>query len=67
MTPQEFVMETSPRHSKNRLKMVRPRSEISTFANGSASGKVAAGTRHLRLRVTAPQANWLIIHEVTIQ
>lgn len=41
--------------------------EIAAFENGKATGKAAAGTRHVRLRVTAPQTNWLIIHEITIE
>jgi hypothetical protein len=41
--------------------------EIAAFENGKATGKVASGTRHLRLRVTSPQTNWLIIHEITVE
>lgn len=40
--------------------------EIAAFTEGRASGKLPAGTRHLRLRVTAPQKNWLILHEIAI-
>ena len=40
--------------------------EIATFENGTAVGEVMPGTRALRLRVTAPQTNWLIIHEIAI-
>ncbi|MEO5714357.1 MAG: family 20 glycosylhydrolase [Luteolibacter sp.] len=42
-------------------------SEATTFENGKATGNVPAGTRHLRLRVTAPQTNWLMVSEITIQ
>lgn len=41
--------------------------EIAAFEKGKATGIAAAGTRHLRVRVSAPQTNWLIIHEITIK
>jgi hexosaminidase len=37
------------------------------FADGTASASAPAGTRHVRLRVTAPQTNWLILHEIAIE
>ena len=39
---------------------------LAEFAAGKASGSAPAGTRHLRLRVTAPQENWLIVHEISL-
>lgn len=39
---------------------------VATFENGKATGKAPKGTRQIRLRATAPQANWLIIPEITI-
>ena len=41
--------------------------EVSAFANGKASGKDAAGTRHLRIRVTAPHPNWLIVNDIEVR
>ena len=38
-----------------------------TFTNGTATATAPAGTSHIRLRVTSPQANWLILHEITIE
>ena len=41
--------------------------EIASFSAGKATGKAAPGTHHLRIRVTAPQTDWLIIDEVIIK
>jgi hexosaminidase len=41
--------------------------EIASFENGKASGKLVAGTNYLRLRVTAAQKNWLILREIVIE
>ena len=41
--------------------------EIGLFEEGKAAGTLAAGSKHLRLRVTAPQKNWLIIHEIAVE
>ena len=41
--------------------------QIAEFADGSATASLPAGTRHLRLRVTRPQTNWLIVHEIEMQ
>ncbi|MES2922014.1 MAG: beta-N-acetylhexosaminidase [Verrucomicrobiota bacterium] len=38
--------------------------KIADFADGTASGTAPADTSHLRVRVTAPQENWLIVHEI---
>jgi hexosaminidase len=40
---------------------------LATFENGSATAKAPAGTRQIRLKVTKPQENWLIIHEITVE
>lgn len=40
---------------------------VAEFADGSASGRVEAGTTHVRLRVTEPQTNWLILHEIRFE
>ncbi|MBN8456276.1 MAG: family 20 glycosylhydrolase [Verrucomicrobia bacterium] len=40
--------------------------KVADFKDGVAEGKVPAGTAHLRIKVTAPQKNWLIIHEIRI-
>ncbi|MFM2241863.1 MAG: hypothetical protein RLZ97_718 [Verrucomicrobiota bacterium] len=40
--------------------------KIADFTDGTASGKLPPGTTHLRLRVTAPQTNWLIVHEIML-
>ena len=42
-------------------------SEIATFEKGKASGKLVTGSSHIRVRVTAPQTNWLIIHEISVE
>jgi hexosaminidase len=39
---------------------------LATFAEGKADGTAPAGTKALRLRVTKPQSNWLIVHEFRI-
>lgn len=39
---------------------------IAEFTEGKASGTAPSGTRHIRVRVSAPQENWLIVHEVSI-
>lgn len=41
--------------------------EVAAFADGVASGTLPAGTKQLRIRVTKPQKNWLIVHEVEVQ
>lgn len=41
--------------------------EIATFEDGKTTGKAPQGTAHLRLRVTAPQTNWLIIDEIGVE
>jgi len=41
-------------------------SKVADFAAGKASGSAPVGTRHLRLRATAPQENWLIVHEISL-
>lgn len=38
--------------------------KIAEFTDGTANGAVPTGTTHLRLRVTKPQTNWLILHEI---
>ena len=40
--------------------------KLADFADGRAAGSAPAGIRHLRMRVTAPQENWLIVHEITL-
>jgi len=40
--------------------------KLADFKDGKASGTAAAGTKQLRVRVTAPQENWLIIHEISV-
>jgi hypothetical protein len=40
--------------------------KLAEFKDGKASGTAAAGTAQLRVRVTAPQENWLIIHEISV-
>jgi hexosaminidase len=37
------------------------------FAEGTATAVAPAGTRHLRLRVIAPQTNWLIVDEIVVE
>jgi hexosaminidase len=41
--------------------------EVAEFKEGSAEGALPAGTTSLRVRVTKPQENWLIIHEVVVE
>jgi hexosaminidase len=41
--------------------------EIAEFEDGVASGTLPKGTKQLRIRVTKPQKNWLIIQEIEIQ
>jgi hexosaminidase len=36
---------------------------VGDVTNAKAAGTAPVGTRHIRLRVTAPQENWLIVHE----
>jgi hexosaminidase len=40
--------------------------KIADFADGKAAGTAPAGTKHVRLNVTGPQTNWLIIHEISL-
>jgi hypothetical protein len=40
---------------------------IADFAEGKASGKILAGTKAIRILVTAPQKFWLIVHEIVIE
>ena len=40
---------------------------IADFVDGSASGRIEGGTTHVRLRVTQPQVNWLIVHEIRFE
>ncbi len=40
--------------------------KVADFSTGKASGTAPAGTGHLRLRVTAPQKNWLIVREISL-
>ncbi|WP_052573060.1 family 20 glycosylhydrolase [Haloferula sp. BvORR071] len=41
--------------------------QVAEFKDGSAEGALPAGTTGLRIRVTKPQENWLIIHEITVE
>ncbi|MCW1924095.1 family 20 glycosylhydrolase [Luteolibacter arcticus] len=41
--------------------------EVAAFEGGAASGALPTGTKQLRIRVTKPQKNWLIIHEIEVQ
>jgi hexosaminidase len=52
------VLETSPDG--------RTWTKIADFSAGKVSGTAPAGTSHLRLRVTAPQKNWLIVREISL-
>jgi hexosaminidase len=40
--------------------------KVADFSAGKSSGTAPAGTGHLRVRVSAPQENWLIVHEISI-
>lgn len=40
--------------------------EIAEFENGIAEGTLPAGTKQLRIHVTKPQKNWLIIQDIEI-
>lgn len=40
--------------------------EAATFTEGKASGKAPKGTSHVRIRIKAPQTNWLTIPEISI-
>lgn len=40
--------------------------QLAAFENGRASGTLPAGCQRLRIRVTAPQTNWLKVREVTV-
>lgn len=42
-------------------------SEVAAFSDGSAAGPLPAGSKHLRIRVTKGQENWLIVSEVTVE
>jgi hexosaminidase len=42
-------------------------SEVAVFDDGIAEGALPAGTSKLRVRVTKPQQNWLIIHEIVVE
>lgn len=42
-------------------------SEIANFVDGAASAALPEGSKHLRIRVTKPQNNWLILSEVLFQ
>ncbi|HEX7261452.1 MAG TPA: hypothetical protein VF258_06520, partial [Luteolibacter sp.] len=52
------VLETSPDG--------RAWTKIADFNAGKATGTAPTGTAHLRLRVTAPQKNWLIVREISL-
>ncbi len=41
--------------------------QAATFENGSATAKLPAGTSQIRFKVTKPQENWLILHEITVK
>ena len=41
-------------------------SKLGDVTNAEASGTAPIGTRHIRLRVTAPQEKWLIVHEFSL-
>ena len=41
--------------------------KLADFSDGVAVAQAAAETRHLRVRVTKPQENWLIIHEILVE
>ena len=41
--------------------------EVAAFTDGTAEGALPAGTTSLRIRVTEPQENWLIIHEIVVE
>lgn len=41
--------------------------KIADFADGKAAATAPAGTTQLRIRVTKPQTNWLIVHEIRIE
>jgi hexosaminidase len=41
--------------------------KVADFENGKASGKLVSGASELRIRVTAPQTNWLIIPEIEVK
>lgn len=40
--------------------------KLADFSDGKAAGTAPAGTRHVRLKVTGAQTNWLIIHEINL-
>lgn len=40
--------------------------KLADVIDGKAEGTAPAGTRQIRLRVTEPQGNWLIIHEISV-
>jgi hexosaminidase len=40
---------------------------VAPFSGGTAIGKIPAATKALRVRVTAPQTFWLILHEISIE
>jgi len=39
---------------------------LAEFSEGAAKGTAPTGTIGIRLRVTGPQKNWLILHEIQI-
>lgn len=41
--------------------------QIGEFADGDASGDLPEGTKQVRILVTEPQTNWLIVHEVVVE
>ena len=41
--------------------------KLADFSDGVAVAQAAAGTRQLRVRVTKPQENWLIVHEILVE
>ena len=41
--------------------------KVADFSAGKSSGTAPTGTGHLRVRVSAPQENWLIVHEISIE
>jgi hexosaminidase len=41
--------------------------KLADFEDGTAIATLPAGSSHLRIRVTAPQTNWLILHEIELR
>jgi hexosaminidase len=40
--------------------------KLAEFSDGTAKATAPAGTTQIRLRVTLPQTNWLILHEIRV-